>query len=90
MADPAKAIAARAAKRGQNRFDAATQHHIRVTNNAGGDPSSSEDATVAHSRDAIGELNLADRPHFLGAPIAIHRTRFHVHWQHIVTAGQRI
>ena len=88
MADPAKAIAARAHQRGQNRLDTAAQHHIRVSNNAGGDPGFAKDAAVAHRRDAIGELNLADRPHFLGAPIAIHRTRLHVHRRNnIVTAA---
>jgi len=84
----AKAIAARAHQRGQDRLDTAAQHHIRVSNNAGGDPGFAKDATAAHSRDAIGELNLADRPHFLGAPIAIHRTRFHVYrGNNIVTAA---
>src|SRR6185295_118550 len=53
MADPAKALTARAYQRGQDRLDTAAQHHIRVSNNAGGHPGFSKGATAAHSRDAI-------------------------------------
>jgi hypothetical protein len=39
-------------------------------------------------RHAIGELDLADGAHFLGASIAIHRARLHVHrGNNIVTAS---
>jgi len=89
-ADPAKAIAPRAHQRVQDRLDTATQHHVRVPDDAGGYPGFSEHAAAAHRRDAVGELYLTDRPHFLGAPVAIHRARFHVHGRDDIVAAAGI
>ena len=63
---------------------------IRVPDDTGGYPGLAEDAAAAHRRDAIGELDLADRPHFLWTPVTIHRARFHVHGRDNIVAAAGI
>src|SRR5438093_10014024 len=63
---PRKRSPPSAHQRVQDRLDTAAQHHVRVSDDAGGYPGFSEHAAAAHRRDAVGELHLTDRPHFLG------------------------
>ena len=90
MADPSKAFAAGANQRGQDRLDAAAQRQIRVSDDAGACPGFATDSAAAHCRDAIGELGLPDGAHFLGALLAVHRARLHVHRRDDIVAAAGI
>jgi len=79
VADAPKAVASRAHQRVDDRLHATTQCHVRMSDDAGGHSGFTKGTATAHRGDAIGELYLAHRPHFLRAPVAVHRVRLHVH-----------
>ena len=62
----------------QHRLDPRAEHQIGIADDAGADPGLAVGARGRHRRDAIGELDLADRPHLVGAGGAVHRQPFKI------------
>jgi len=75
----AEPAAARHDHRLQHLGHAAADHQVGVADDAGADPRLAVAAAGAHRRDAVGELDLADRTQLDGPLGAIHRQPFQIH-----------
>ena len=76
--DPAKPAAARHDHHLEHRLDPGAERQIGVADDAGADLGLAIGARCRHRRDAVGELDLADRAQLNGPAGAIHRQPFEI------------
>ena len=89
-ADAAEAAAAGGDLRLQHPLDRRPQRQIGIADDAGANPCPAVAAGRAHRRHAIGELDLADRPHLGRTGGAIHRQPFEIDGRRDVMAAADI
>ena len=87
VADAAEAPAAGAHQRLEHRLDAAAEHQVGMSDDAGAGADLAVDAARRHRGDAVDELDLADRLHLLRPVGALHRARLHEHGREDVVAA---
>ena len=90
MPDAAKASASGGDFGFQNLARAVAEQEIDVADDAGADRRRTVAAACAHRRDAVDELDLADRAQRFGSPGAIHRARLDIDGRDDVVAGRDI